>query len=117
MKLYFIHRSIGMKALLDVVMPGATWHYRPTTHLTKGRVEGTVVALAAQLLAHLRGLPETLLKVSSRDVKAALGLAATEAAKCAFIRAREVATEDANSGWTTEGRSFIRWGAAFGATS
>ena len=113
MKLYFVHRDIGIRTLLDQVMPGATWETRSPKHLKEANATGVVLELATRLLDYLRALPEEVEKVSSRTVKDDLRLAEDEGTKKAFTRAVEVVTEYRNHGWDTEGRSLVRMNFAY----
>jgi hypothetical protein len=113
MKLYLVHRHPGLKTILDRVMPGAVWHYLEPRHLKKAAADGKAAALFGQLLAYLRALPEGVDKVSSRALKAAVGIGTGNAARLAFIRACELLDLDEH-GWTIDGRSFVRGGAVYG---
>jgi len=114
MRLYFIHRNVGMRSLLEKVMPHAQWHYRRSSHLTKGQVDGVVADLTVKLLAYLRGLPESITKVSSVATKAAMLLKAGDSAQeSAFSRAAKLVNDESHCGWTVQGRSFVRWSEVF----
>ncbi|WKB55968.1 hypothetical protein [Eleftheria terrae] len=113
MSLYFIHRNSGIRSLLDRVMPGAQWSYPDPKHLKKATAEGKAAQLLGQLLVYLKSIPEDVLKVSSREVKAAMGLDQTKAVELAFTRCREL-LDPSEHGWAAEGRSFVRSGVAYG---
>ena len=114
MKLYFLHKSPTIKALLDRVMPGARWTFRTPTHLKAAKHEGVAYQMAALILEYLRGLDESIVKVSSRAIKAALELNPGDTAQeSAFTRARLLVSDFGNSGWTTQGKSLVRWSEVF----
>ena len=107
MRLYVIHRSEGLKTILDRVMPGAAWFYPDPRHLKKAQGAGRAAQLLGQLVAYLHGLPDHLDEVSSKVVKAALGLTTDNASKTAFTRAGALLTAD-DHGWRVDKRSFVR---------
>ncbi len=113
MKLYFVHRHVGIRHLLDQVMPGAEWEFRQPKHLKAGKAAGVVVELVAQLLTFLRSVPDGVRKVSSKKVKLALDLADSDATNKAFTRAAQEVTEFHSCGWALEGRSLVRRDLAF----
>lgn len=113
MKLYLVHKNAGLKAILDRVMPGAAWHYPQPRHLKKAAEESRAAQLRGELLAYLRTLPETVAKVSSRELKKALGLSTDDATRGAFVRARDLLDPDTDR-WVPEGRSLVRVTARYG---
>jgi hypothetical protein len=115
MRLYLIHRGLGLKTMLDKVMSGAVWSYPEPRYLKKAAADGRTAAMLGTLLEHLRGQPEETQKVSTRAIKAALKLSADSGTSQAFTRAAGL-LELAEHGWTSEGRSLLRGAAAHGFT-
>ena len=113
MKLYLIHRNRSLKTILDGVMPGAVWSYPEPRHLKKASSDGKSAQLFAQLLAHLRTLPDEVNSVSSRTAKAAIGVGTGNSERVAFTRCCEFLDLDEH-GWATKGRSFVRGAEAYG---
>ncbi len=108
MRLYFIHKSQSMRGVLNRVMPKAVWQYRDLNHLTQ-RSEGNVMVLANTLLEYLDGLPQGVLKLSSKRVKRALGIGTGSAENTTFTRALRTVVKDNPFGeWRLDGRSFVR---------
>ena len=107
MKLYFIHRNKGMKALLDPVLPGATWHVREPKHLQKAAAEGVVDQLLGHVVAYLQDLPPEVSSLSSRKVKDQLNLDSTAATSKAFTRAVSLLDPEEH-GWVLDARTLIR---------
>lgn len=116
MRLWFIHREPGIKAILDKVMPGAQWSYPDPVHLRKAAADSKAARLLEQLLGYLRGLPEEQQKVSSSRAKKALALADDQATARAFSRAVGL-LDLVNHGWMLLGRSLVRGAAAYGFPS
>jgi hypothetical protein len=116
MRLWFIHRSPGIRALLDRVMPGAVWSYPEPRHLKKAAADSKAAQLLGHLLVHLRTLPETVDKVSSRALKEGMQLVKDKATEHAFTRAVGLLDLDAH-GWCLEGRSLVRGAVAHGFSS
>ncbi|WP_428417382.1 hypothetical protein [Methylibium sp.] len=108
MKLFLIHRSKGLRDLLDHVMPKAQWHYPEPKHLQKAAGDGKSVTLLAQLLAHLDALSPGADKVSSAKLKKAMRLGTSEAEMKAYSRCLDL-LDPASHGWAREGRSLVRW--------
>lgn len=113
MRLWFIHRSPGIRSLLEQVMPGAQWSYPEPQHLKKASADSKAAQLLGQLLGHLRGLPLSVEKVSSRAVKEAMGLVKDKATEHAFSRAVALLDHEAHE-WQPAGRSLVRGAAALG---
>lgn len=114
MKLYFVDRSKSIRDVIDRVMPEASWTFREPVHMKQPKQEGIADQLAALILNHLRGLDESISKVSSRTVKRALALdPADTAGERAFTRAVGLVDQLSGSGWTTQERSFVRWAEVF----
>lgn len=116
MRLWFIHRNPGIKSILDKVMPGAEWHYPDPQFLKAAAADSKAAQLLGHLLVHLQGLPETITKVSSRQLKEALELPQTTAIKLAFSRAVAL-LEPGEHGWALQGRSLVREAVAYGFES
>lgn len=113
MRLWFIHRSPAVKAILDRVMPGAVWSFPEPQHLKKATADSGAAQLLGQLLGYLRGLPEGVEKVSSQAAKKALAVDKGEAAKKAWTRALDLLDLDAH-GWRLELKSLVRGAAVYG---
>ena len=113
MHLYLIHRSAGLKALLDRVMPGARWSYPAPGHLKKASSEGKATGFLNQLLAYLQGLPAGTDKVSSQVAKKALSVPDTGADAKAWTRGLDLLDLDAH-GWRREQKSLVRGSLAYG---
>jgi len=107
MKLYVIHHSGGLRALLDRVMPKAQWYCHDPKHLKKAAVESKVAGLLAQVLAHLNDLPELTPALSSTQLKKTLGLTILPAEVKAFTRALDLLRPDVH-GWARQDRSVVR---------
>jgi len=116
MKVYLVHRGINLRHRLEKVMPGAVWTLREPTHLRTKKEGGAVEAMATLITERLSLVLEGIGKVSARAMKEALKLdPQDEAAKSAFTRAVKL-VDQANMGWTIDGRSFVRTSALFPAT-
>jgi len=113
MDLYVIHRSAGLKGLLDLVMPGAVWTYPDPKHLKKAAGEGKAAQYFGQLLAYLGALPSGVSKVSSRAIKEALQVPDTGADAKAWARGLELLDLEVH-GWTKEARSIVREAEVYG---
>ena len=113
MRLWLIHKGVGIRDILERVMPGAMWSYPEPQHLKKAQADTKAARLMGQVLAHLRGLPEGNDKVSSRALKAALGLPKDAASESAFTRAVGLLNE-ADHGWCLTGRSLVRGAEVYG---
>lgn len=107
MRLYLVHRSKGLKTILDRVMPRARWYYPDPKHLKKSTSEGRSTALLGQVLAYLDALPEAEIKVSATRIKRSIEVGTSEAEKKAFGRSLEL-IEPAIHAWGRDGRGLIR---------
>jgi hypothetical protein len=116
MKLYLIHRNLGLKAILDKVMPNAQWFYPDPKFLKKAAGETRAARVVGELLAHLDGLDEAEDDVSTKRVKAAIGLTTkggdVDAWKAALKLFKTLGTE-----WEAGGRGFVRGAARLGFIS
>lgn len=116
MRLWFIHRSPGMRAILDRVMPGAVWCFPEPHHLKKASADSKAAQLLGELLAQLRNVPEVVQRVSSRALKEAMNLAKDTATERAFSRAVAL-IDPTDHGWHLQGRSLVRGVEAYGFES
>lgn len=107
MKAWIIHKRDNLKDILDKVMPGAMW--LPWTpkhlHIPSGKIAET----AAKIAEYLRGLPESVRKVSTSTVKKALAL--NSVPSMTFTEAARTVTEKATE-WRLHGRSLVKADAA-----
>jgi hypothetical protein len=111
MKAWLIHPR-PLQQLLDPVLPGAKWV--PWIPVHKGVLgDGEVARMAVKVLDHLKGLPESVRKVSSRAVKEALKIAPEQ--ESAFTRAVG-RLDDLSAEWVRKGRSLVRSVDTFGFT-
>jgi len=115
MRLYLIHRGLGLKTMLDKVMPGAVWSWPEPQHLRKATADGRAAAMLGQLLEYLRTVPETIQKLSSKAVKVGLNITGDRVNEDAFKDAAG-ALELSRHGWVRDGRSLVRGSIAYGFT-
>ena len=115
MTAYVIHRSKGLRTVLDRVMPGAAWEQRPPKHLRPANAEDVAADAAAVILDHLRKVPEGIDSVACRVVSKALGIEHSDAAKQAFKRGGAL-IESFCGEWAKVGSSFKRGAARCGFT-
>jgi len=103
MRGYLIHRDLALQGELSKVMPGAAWRTWEPKHQGGAR-KGIIAATAAKIAEHLKGLPETVGRVSTRQLKVALGLTEVHA------NTLTAALREAMSlvPWRMEGRSISR---------
>jgi len=103
MRGWIIHRDIEIQKTLSAVMPGAVWSEWTTDDQD---IRGGITSKTAHaILAYLKGLPQSVDKVSARKLKEDLGLANVVAKT--FTRSLAVALSSVD-GWQTEGRSLVR---------
>jgi len=114
MRLYVIHRNVGLRHLMARVMPHARWQLREPRHLKTARAEGQTVEILAVVLDHLRQLPATTLRISSRKLKEALQLPKDETTKKQFTRAMQRLADETSAGWKVDGQSLVRSAVAYG---
>jgi hypothetical protein len=113
MRLHLIHKDKALRIILDRVMPGAKWSYPTPKHLPKAAADSRAAQLLARLLEYLRGLPEDTMRVSSKQVKAALEVGSDNATRQAFTSAGKL-LDVGEHGWCAEGKSFVRAALAYG---
>jgi hypothetical protein len=116
MRLHLVHSDLGLRESLDPVMPGARWTYPEPRFLKKAAAAGRPILLRGQILEALRGLPEGTQKVSTRALKAMLGLPRDEATKSAFTDAVNRLNLPEHN-WVLEGRSLVSGAVAYGFAS
>jgi hypothetical protein len=107
MKLFILHKDILVQRELQKVLPGAKWQqWQPAyeTSVTKGVADRMVYAI----LSLLQSLDENMNMISTKKVKAILGLDPSDGAqKKAFSRAATLVME-LDAFWTFKRRSFVR---------
>jgi hypothetical protein len=96
---------------LQPVMPGAAFDAWLPVHGEVNNSEATRMALA--VLEHLKGLPESVLRVPTKNIREALSIPTAQ--KMAFSRAMKQLTD--MSQWQRQGHSLVRGAEAFGFTS
>lgn len=76
MKGWIIHRDNGIQPLLSSVMPGVRWAQWEARHLVdpEGRQPGVTASTTARIVEHLKGLPQSVDRISTRQLKADAGL-------------------------------------------
>lgn len=102
MKAWIIHDGVEVKEDLEKVMPGAVWrdwHIEGVSHPRK------IAKLAERIKGHLETLPESIDKVSVRQLKADLDIAAMPAET---VRLARLAALGEPLGWRIDRRSFVR---------
>jgi hypothetical protein len=110
MKLYIIHKSRGLETLMAEVMPNAVWSYPEFKHLTKATEAVKTQGMLDRILVCLANVPEGVTKISTTEVKKAMGMSPdSEAEKRLFSRTCK-GLELSMHGWQHEGRSFVRGG-------
>lgn len=89
---------------LTPVLPGAKWVEWEPMHLA---TEGKTQKITKMIKDYLQGLSQTVSRVSTKAIKASLGL--EKGPKMTFTKAVRSITEDVCSGWTLDGRSLVRF--------
>lgn len=113
MRLWLIHLDPGLKDVLDHVMPHAQWSWPDPKFIKKHTLGQQGVTMRGRILEALRGLPDDVLKVSTRALKDRMGMERTEAVKKTFTRALG-SLDLQGHGWRLEGQSLLRGAAAYG---
>lgn len=108
MKLFLVHRHLGLKSVLDPVMPGAQWHYPEPKHLKKAMEEGKTSRMLRIIIDHAHSLPCEVNKLSSRALKVAIAVKRGQGDSHAFSRAMQ-ALDGMTHGWMLVGRSLVRY--------
>ena len=76
MKGWIIHRDSGIQPLLSSVMPGVRWAQWEARHLVdpEGRQPGVTASTTARIVEYLKGLPQSVDRISTRQLKDDAGL-------------------------------------------
>lgn len=108
MKAWLIYPRLSLRGLLQPVMPGVKWQVWEPIH--QGVADGVVTRMALAMLEHLGGLPETIRRVSTRQLKDALRIPVDQ--KMTFSRAVKQLS-DLSPEWNRQGHSLVRVDAAY----
>lgn len=106
MKVFLLHKDLGLKGDLETVMPGIKWSCKDPEFLPVAR-GGMGDDLALRIAKALVDLPATQSTISTSKLKQALQIPMGDAMKRMFSRAASAAA-DTLQGWTLQGRSFVR---------
>jgi hypothetical protein len=105
MNAWLIHEGGDLRELLGKVVPGATWRAWEPKHVKikrKGKMNGTVHTIAE----YLKGLPESITRISSRELKKALNGASVS--EMTWKRAGKEIEGASGGAWRFNERSFER---------
>lgn len=107
MTAWVMHKHRNIRDPLSRIMPGIRWQRWKPNHFPT--FEGSTEDVAEKIAEHLRQLPETVSKISSRRLRSDLGMSKGQPAFIAdrtWTRARKMISELVP--WETQGQSLVR---------
>ena len=100
---YILPKDASIQPVLSSVMPGATWRRWAPKHIEDAAV-GAIATTTLKVVEHLRALPASVDRISSRQLKEDAGLKAVPTRS--FSEA--LVAVDSHIPWRRSGRSLVR---------
>jgi hypothetical protein len=114
MKLYIIHRSPELQALMAQVMPNAVWIDHQPKHLAKANEAVKTQGMLGDILVYLNAVTGDTQKVSTTAAKKDMGLTGATVAEAKLFSRACKELDLILHGWEHQGRSFVRAATAHG---